>query len=1293
MISEPEHVIDELDPSPNNTYLLLDVMGSIFPAGSMSFTADFYEFDNQMLPPWQYLDAAAYHFLYYGTTDTRAVDRYIDANSDAPIRFRTSYAPRGIVAAVNALLEYWTRQVRLCVRPLDIHNIGEHLALSNSFETLGLRVGIFAERGHVAAIVYRTAAPDESSHDYTHFVRRLAERLGAPAYRVGYPMPRPLGELPPQTTRARLNRLIHALNGNIPKGCSCNGTVHDNNNNNCKYVAQPPTCRTSVKTGRPHPYEPNAACCAKHQQQPAAPTTQNAPKKQSKSARKQQLNNFVAAATNNYIASSADAQPPSPPSGKPKAAEKTKKEPLLRPAGATPIHWPWIPIEVSDFTADYKVWFTGATYRDVKYTNIIQHIYNTMYTLKRLIQFYLLINNIGAILHGVNNLYTHTTIDGCSNVDIQVTETFPFWGQNFSITTTSMHVKCIETNVFESCPWARNKYGPYIDYYLGRDYFPCVDLSAHTYTPTVPDDTYIGVHDLNGYYNLLTKYISIYPGITYDTSNNSYHVYQDYKWVIIKVLYLIFIVVFALVSICHPIFARTTLHWTPMPPPAVVPQFEFLYQELVDSMKNIVATRQNLPGVATILSSRYHEMIIDKIPLYYDQTDPVDQVAISNQIAIAIQCKPAWVSALLHNLSMPTKDRLATMHALMLADQMLKQAGATSQQSFCRAHASCMRCAQSKLAHIKPGIYVDGIAANTLPTALDNYRSYCIIKSMPGNHPGIRRKMVNFYINTISAEALRQGFHEFQYNDNCEHNAVAAFLFRVHTHPERIGTDWIHHQFPKSKDYAMQMVREVYDDLADEFYYSTHAETLTVAQVLQTMRARDSNVNSLLHEMGYDSVCSNVRLYEHVAAQWESDFPGITTTQDYFPHPDTFQKWCRIKGFPKAEFLRDRPPRPIMPRAPMANIHVARFVKPLESFFYKSLTTTKRLRKYWKCGSDKFKNIAIGKCLNKTKRGILHHNKCNEFKRKHGVYPWVLELDLSGMDTHCTEELISSEWRFFGRCYRDSIAANWIRNISRFFIINVGYFLGIKFLIRGCRMSGDMHTGLGNCLAMIAMCWAFIKKHGLNRTDILVDGDDTNLYVHPDDVDIFTTHLPSFIFDCGHELKLIVKADCWDIEWCQAKLVRVEVDPDIAKNRVFSDDFCTDNVIPMFVQNPLKMFTTLGSDIHMNTVQSGTDYVVSNLYAFGKMYSCIPGFQFLTNIRGSGSLKTRGVGARLAWSLSTCGVEGAHQRCAFTELDISTRWNIPLPVLQSLDSEAQSLTRDVIAESIAACLGENIRTC
>jgi len=321
---------------------------------------------------------------------------------------------------------------------------------------------------------------------------------------------------------------------------------------------------------------------------------------------------------------------------------------------------------------------------------------------------------------------------------------------------------------------------------------------------------------------------------------------------------------------------------------------------------------------------------------------------------------------------------------------------------------------------------------------------------------------------------------------------------------------------------------------------------------------------------------------------------------------------------------------------------------------------------------------------------ILHHNKCNEFKRKHGVYPWILELDLSGMDTHCTEQLIKLEWRFFERCFRGTPCGAWISQISKFFIQNVGYFLNVFFKLLGCRMSGDMHTGLGNCLAMISMVWAFNKLHSLNRTDILVDGDDTNLYVHPEDVDLYIQSLPNFIFDCGHELKLIVKSNCWDIEWCQCKLVRVEVNPEHAKNRVFDDDFCSGNIIPMFVQNPLKMFTTLGSDIHMNKPDSGADYVISNLYAFGKMYGSIPGFQHLTKLRHSGTLKARNVGARIAWSLSTSGCEGEHAPCSYTCGDISRVWNIPLPILQALDSESLSLNRQIIVESLRDALNAEV---
>jgi len=307
------------------------------------------------------------------------------------------------------------------------------------------------------------------------------------------------------------------------------------------------------------------------------------------------------------------------------------------------------------------------------------------------------------------------------------------------------------------------------------------------------------------------------------------------------------------------------------------------------------------------------------------------------------------------------------------------------------------------------------------------------------------------------------------------------------------------------------------------------------------------------------------------------------------------------------------------------------------------------------------------------------------FFHRWGVFPVIFELDLTGMDVHCTEQLLRAEWEFFRLCFKNKPAVmSWIAQIEDWFIHNRGTYKDMfSFMLNGCRMSGDMHTGFGNCMAMLAMFWAFVARHKINRSDVLNDGDDMNIYVHPDDVHIIKAHLVDFFLDCGHELKLIERDHWMNVEWCQAKLVRVNVPPEVAATRVFDSDFCAGTTIPVFVRNPCKIFTTLGSDVHMSDrADTAADFVMANLHALGKSFVDVPGFSNLPNIAKRGLLDGKLLGSGTKYRLLESYSDSQQTQCEHTCSDMVRAWGIPLPVLQSMDCEAAALQRDSI---VAAC--------
>jgi hypothetical protein len=370
----------------------------------------------------------------------------------------------------------------------------------------------------------------------------------------------------------------------------------------------------------------------------------------------------------------------------------------------------------------------------------------------------------------------------------------------------------------------------------------------------------------------------------------------------------------------------------------------------------------------------------------------------------------------------------------------------------------------------------------------------------------------------------------------------------------------------------------------------------------------------------------------------------------------------------------------------MANVQMGRITKVLESFFLKALIPCHHYHKYWKCYTKKFKNYAVGKCLNPTQRGILHYNKCLRFREQWGVDPILMELDLSSMDAHCHVLLMRAEWQFFIACFRRHQAiARFLREVQDMFTRNKGSYIDMfKLVLEGMRMSGDMWTALGNVTVMIAMFWAFVARNPtLARTDLLNDGDDMNIYVHPDDVPYVRKNLVAFFLECGHELKLIERSDWRDIEWCQAKLVRVRVNQDTAKGRAYSDEYCSGDIVPVFVRNPTKIFTTLGSTIHMwMRPETGAEYVAGVLHATGACFGAVPGFKNLTQISKRGPLNGKLLSSRVKYGLLEASRKHAHIECEHTLVDMVHAWSIPAAVLQSSDLENAAVTMESIRSDI-----------
>jgi hypothetical protein len=201
-------------------------------------------------------------------------------------------------------------------------------------------------------------------------------------------------------------------------------------------------------------------------------------------------------------------------------------------------------------------------------------------------------------------------------------------------------------------------------------------------------------------------------------------------------------------------------------------------------------------------------------------------------------------------------------------------------------------------------------------------------------------------------------------------------------------------------------------------------------------------------------------------------------------------------------------------------VALASFLKPMEHLLYSLKLTTPHIRT---------RTRVVGKGLNQVERASLLIKKMEAFDN-----PRVISLDCKRFDQHVSYEALQVEHSVY-------LASNpdpWFRQLLSWQLLNtVRSSLGMKYVTRGKRMSGDMNTALGNCVQMIAMVVGVMEWLEVDF-DLLDDGDDCLLFVEATDLPLVQAQLPLYFLLMGHELKVeSVASELTEVEWCQSKPV------------------------------------------------------------------------------------------------------------------------------------------------------------
>jgi len=230
----------------------------------------------------------------------------------------------------------------------------------------------------------------------------------------------------------------------------------------------------------------------------------------------------------------------------------------------------------------------------------------------------------------------------------------------------------------------------------------------------------------------------------------------------------------------------------------------------------------------------------------------------------------------------------------------------------------------------------------------------------------------------------------------------------------------------------------------------------------------------------------------------------------------------RINAFVKAELYNPKDkvnpdPRVIQARSVRYNLLLAQYLRPLEHKILKQ-RSERGLRIFAK-GRNSFERASDirdkFKCFGNTT---------------------CLSIDASRFDKHVSREVLEIEHSVYKRAYPDDRV---LQRLLDYQLSNVCVTRdGVRYLAHGRRMSGDMNTGLGNCVVMVLMVKSIMDRLGIPY-EIYDDGDDCLLFFATEHRDRVSKALVSEFLEFGQEIKVENTANNpTEVVFCQSKMIK-----------------------------------------------------------------------------------------------------------------------------------------------------------
>jgi len=234
---------------------------------------------------------------------------------------------------------------------------------------------------------------------------------------------------------------------------------------------------------------------------------------------------------------------------------------------------------------------------------------------------------------------------------------------------------------------------------------------------------------------------------------------------------------------------------------------------------------------------------------------------------------------------------------------------------------------------------------------------------------------------------------------------------------------------------------------------------------------------------------------------------------------------CKIKTDEKTKIKPqwNNKPRMISPRHPIYNILVGRHLKPIEHRIYNAVDHV--WNQHFDTGSR-----TILKGINASDIYTEFDKKWNSFRN-----PRAVDLDGESFDSTVSVDALKFEHSVYNGICRDVEFAQLLKKQLHNKCSAAVEDGTMKYTTNGGRMSGDMNTGLGNCLIMSTVTLQLVHDLGI-RAALGNNGDDCSLIIEADDVEKLTNAASAHYLKYGFVIKVGAVVDkLHQLEFCQLR--------------------------------------------------------------------------------------------------------------------------------------------------------------